>query len=108
LAARVGIIRVLAMKGALPQDVPTETQAPRDQISEGYTVVNQNGFTRGRARAPATRVCLVVSSERTGEPHAGERHYRGEQQCGERRHTEVFAGPRTKQDREEKRWWPDR
>jgi hypothetical protein len=33
-----------------------------------------------------------------GEPHIGERHHRGEQQCGERQDKDVLAGPRTKQE----------
>jgi hypothetical protein len=37
-------------------------------------------------------------AERRGKPHAGERRHRGEQDCGERPHMDVWAGPLAKRE----------
>ena len=45
----------------------------------------------------------LVHREAMGEPHVGERRY-----MSERHYREVVAGPRTKHEREVKRYWQDR
>jgi hypothetical protein len=49
-----------------------------------------------------------IHSDAMGEPHVGECRYTGEQHCGERHYREEVAGPRTKHEREVKRYWRDR
>jgi hypothetical protein len=60
------------------------------------------------ARSVLRPITSLIRNCQKGEPHAGERHYRGEQHCGERPDKNVWAGPIAEQDCVAKRYWPDR